>query len=80
MSEEFIPRDTPIYCLMQDNITDRERAKQTRDVWTKRWGFTNFIPQQIFSILYCAEAIMEKNNFERGFKNLMSTTPTGFDV
>lgn len=79
MTEEFIPRDTPIYCLMQNNEKDRERAKQTRDVWTKRWGFTNFIPQQVFSILHCAEAIMEKNNFDSWFANLLSTTPDGLD-
>lgn len=80
MTEELIPRDIPIYCLMQDNKTDRERAKQTRDVWTKRWGFTNFIPQQIFSILHCAEAIMEKTNFDSWYNNLISTTPTGLDA
>lgn len=50
MTEEFIPRDTPIYCFVANNEKDLDRARQTRDVWTKRWGYTNFIIQERVSI------------------------------
>ena len=50
MTEEFIPRDTPIYCFVANNEKDLDRARQTRDVWTKRWGYTNFIIQERVNI------------------------------
>ena len=47
MTEEFIPRDIPIYCLCDEN-DEKQKLKfiETRNSWVKRFGFTNFKMQR----------------------------------
>lgn len=40
---ELINRDIPIYCVLAfDDEIQNQKALTTKDVWTKRFGFTNF--------------------------------------
>lgn len=43
----FIPRDTPIFCICDDtNEFEKIKFKETRDSWVHRFGFTNFRMQK----------------------------------
>lgn len=46
----FIPRDTPIFCICDDtNEFEKIKFKETRDSWVHRFGFTNFRMQKKLS-------------------------------
>ena len=76
MTEEFIPRDIPIYCFSYNNEM-LDRVKQIRDKWTQRWGFTNFIIQENVSSGYYFKSIERSDLYEK-FKRMQSYGREGF--
>ena len=62
---EYIPRDTPIYCFFNpESERDVARVQQTRDIWQKRWGYTNFILQRRVHTLQALDSIMTPSYIE----------------
>ena len=47
---EFIPRDIPIYCLVNHaDDEEKEKAIRNRNEWVNRFGFTNFKFQESYN-------------------------------